>query len=254
MKKIIFSILISGLVQQLALADSRLVFKTAEDKLTYWSNDKYFRMKIPKDIKSGNSPMSSGDMLADLRSGKTYMINDKEKIIVDVSNPEALFSGLPKAESAHQETKATNYTYKKIGAGKKIAGIKTTKYHVIAQGKKCFEILMSKNKAFNRVMKKLDSIQPGDDGEHGNNDDYNNSDDVCEQVKNKMDNDNMAQYGYPVKATNANGIVQYEVLEFKTNVKAPKNYLAFPKGYKVKTMMELMKEAFSQELMKKFGQ
>ncbi len=254
MKKIFFIVLISSLMQQLALADSRLVFKTTEDKLTYWSNDKYFRMKIPKDKESTNSPMSSGEMLADLRSGKTYMINDKEKIIVDVSNPEALFGGLPKAESSHQEAETTNYTYKKIGAGKKVAGIKTTKYHVIAQGKKCFEILMSKNKAFNLVMKRLDSVQSGDDDGHHNNDDYNNSDDICEQVENQMDDDKMAQYGYPVKATNAKGIVQYEVLEFKTNVKAPKNYLAFPKGYKVKTMMELMKEAFSQELMKKFGQ
>jgi len=53
-----------------------------------------------------------------------------------------------------------------------------------------------------------------------------------------MDQEKDSKYGYPVKMTDANGQLQILLKKFKTNQTAPKNYLAFPKGYKVSTMME----------------
>lgn len=227
-------------MQQLALADTRMTIKDPDnEKITSWSNDKYFRTTIPKDEES---PMSEGDMLADLRSKKTYMINDKEKVIVNISQSEMPFANLRN----NTDVEKVKIDFKNKGSDKKIAGLSTIKYHIYVQGEKCFEILMTKNKNYGDVMRKLDSLQEAENN--------SNADNICEQAENQMDLDKLAKHGYPVKKTDSKGIVQFELLEFKTGIKAPKNYLAFPKGYKVKSMMEMIKEAMSKQMLKQFGQ
>ena len=66
---------------------------------------------------------------------------------------------------------------------------------------------------------------------------------MCEQAENQIDYSMDEKYGYPVKSVDANGQTQLLLKEFKNKVKAPKRYLAFPKGYQVTTMMEYASKA-----------
>jgi len=62
--------------------------------------------------------------------------------------------------------------------------------------------------------------------------------------------DHEKTYGFPVKIIAADAEQDMLVVEFKTNVKAPRKYLSFPAGYKIMTMTEMIQE----EMAKRFSQ
>ncbi len=239
MKKTITLFLLSLLIPQLTFADTKVVFESSDGSHTIWSNDKYFRITQAKPNKSKanktNEDGMTGNMLGDYRSGKKYIIVEKDKIIIDMSTPLPAFLQGSNLSGKHK-TKKIKIKYIKKDTGKIITGLNVTKYDIVVKGEKCFEVSLTKNKAFTSFAKKLEKIISDDD-----NDSQEGSN--CEQAENQIDNDKENKYGYPVKIIDANGAVKMEIKEFNTNAKAPKNHLSLPKGYKVMSMMEAMTEA-----------
>lgn len=223
---------------QLTFADTKIVFDVPDGTFTTWSNDKYFRVsqteyrkpKSKNNHQNEDSGKMPGDMLGDYRSGKTYMIIEKDKVLMDMKPPMSFLN------TSKHKSKKLNIEYKNKGKGKTIAGLSTIKYDIIVKGKKCFEVLLTKNKAFISAANKYNAI---------NSDDDNNpeADSICEQAENQIESQKISKNGLSVKTTNANGVVEMVIKEFKTGVKAPKKYLGLPKGYKVMTMMEAMTKA-----------
>jgi len=236
MKKTFLIAILGLLTIQLANADTQMAFKYQDGSLTTFLNDKYMRGKFTQNSNSEDS-MPPGDMFGDFRSGKMYFIIEKEKLLIDTAAPAAFagFKNIPGMPEVPKPPKL-KITYKNKGAGKTISELKTIKYDIIVQGEKCFEYLLTKDKAYSAAMKKFDSIN-SDDGD---------AQDMCEEAEFQMDEKQYMKYGYPVKTVNANGKTTMLLTQFKTNVKAPKKYLSFPKGYQVTTMMEYAQKAMSE--------
>lgn len=237
MNKLIVALFTGLFINQSAFADTRIVIETPDGKITTWSNDKYTRSKLPTNEEMKRSPIQFDAVIGDFRSGKTYMLSNKQKLLVEVSTkpPMAGLAGMFKAP----KPKKLEITYKSKGPGKTIAGLKTMKYDFIVRGKKCFEVWLTKDAAFAAEMKKhnlLDTSEAGDV-----------DDDICEQANNQDNEKLEAKYGYAVKALDANGKSDLFIKEFKTNVTAPKKYLSLPSGYKIMTMMEAMTNAMSKK-------
>jgi len=239
MKHTALLIIASITFSQMAFADTKIVIESSEGSFTTWSNNKYLRttqtkVKQPKKRSSqynSDEEMSNempGDMFGDLAKKKTYFIIEKDKILMDMSSP-MLFGGL----AGQQKPRPLNIEFKNKGTGKTVAGLKTTKFDIIVEGKKCFEVLSTKNSAYASLVQSYDSLS----SEQGN------MDDICDQAESQMSDKQYSKYGYAVKSINKYGEVDLLVKEFKTNVKAPNKFLSFPKGYKVMTMMEAMSKA-----------
>ncbi len=233
MKSTILLMAIGLLSSSVTFADIKMIMQTTDGNLTTWANDNYFRTKLPKNQEADQNPMPPGDMLGVFKMKKIYMIIDEKKLLIDMSAPMPFA-----AMSGNQKPPKLKIRFKNKGAGNKIAGMVTTKYDIIAQGQKCFEVLTTKNKTYSALIKKYDSI----DSPQGD------SQNLCDEVENQIDDEMSAKYGYAVKMTDANGKVQMLLKEFKTGIKAPKKYLSLPKGYRVTTMMEAMSEMMSGKL------
>jgi len=234
MKKILTILLFSISTHSIAFADTRIVIDSYDGKSSIWLNDKYIRMSFKDSNPQGDNPGPPGDMIANFSSGKSYMIIDKTKTLVDTSTPPMMFGAMMPKKSEHKIIKAT---YKNKGPGKTISGLKTTQYEVSIQGRKCFDMLLTKNQAYASAMKKIDSLH----------DDAGDFESICDQINEQVDIEANEKYGYPVKSITADGKLEMLVVEFKTNVKAPAKYLSFPSGYKIKTMTQIMQEEMAKQ-------
>jgi len=158
MKKTITALLISLAINNSAFSDSLLVNKTDDGKVTIWLNEKYMRLTFTEEKQNDDSPAPPADMITNFSSGKTYMINHKDKVLLDTSSA-PMFSGgmMPEREPASNP----DILYTRKGAGETIAGLKTTRYEVSIKGKKCFDMWLTKDSAYTRVIKKIDSAQGG---------------------------------------------------------------------------------------------
>jgi hypothetical protein len=238
MKKIQLTLFIALLLNNIAYADTKMVIETPEGILTTWSNDKYFRAGHKQNLNSTNPPGPEGDMLGLLKSRKMYMIMDKEKILIDMSNP------MPFSELSNMSSRPKiKISYVNKRKGEFIAGLKTTKYDLMARGKKCFEIYVTKNNAYNKTISDFNSLDSNDGDAQG---------DLCEQIETQQNPGIDKQYGYPVKMIDRNGKVTMLLKKFETNVTAPKKHLALPKGYQVMTMMDAMSKAMKDGTINKY--
>jgi len=229
MKKIITVLLASLIINQTALADSRMVIDTGSNKATIWSNEKFARSKITANTSEEDNDIPPGDIFVTFSTGKTYMIIDKKKSLFDMSSPAMNFGGIVPEK---KPLKKLNINYKNKGRGETIAGLETTKYEISLEGKKCFDMLLTRNKAYSSVMKKFNSIPEN----------YDSNESLCGQVESQISAEKEAKYGYIVKSTTADGKLDMLLLEFESGIKAPKKYLSFPAGYKIKSMAEMMQE------------
>lgn len=253
MKKIIAVLFIGLVINNIALADTRIIIETGDSKADIWLNEKYARTSFIENNSDKNSPDENnhdendpdensseqppGDVIKNFSSGKDYMILDKKKTLVDMSSPPMFFGKMMSDTPKRIKNHKISFTYKNRGSGETIAGLKTTKYEVSAEGIKCFDIWLTKDRVYGQTMKKLGLFSEDEHDESGS---------ICEQT-NADDNE---KYGFPVKIIAADAEQDMLVVEFKTNVKAPRKYLSFPAGYKIMTMTEMIQE----EMAKRFSQ
>ncbi|HED35174.1 MAG TPA: DUF4412 domain-containing protein [Gammaproteobacteria bacterium] len=253
MKKIIAALFIGIAINNIALADTRIIIETGDSKTDIWLNEKYARTSFIENNSDKNSPdennpdendpdengseLPPGDVIKNFSSGKNYMIIDKKKILLDMSSPPMFFEEMTSDTPKKKSSQKINFTYKNRGSGETIAGLKTTKYEVSAQGRKCFDIWLTKDRIYGQAMKKLGYFSDSEDDDDG-------SESICEQA-NADDNE---KYGFPVKIIATDAEQDMLVVEFKTNVKAPRKYLSFPAGYKIMTMTEMIQDAMARQL------
>lgn len=239
-RMILFSICL--IINQTAIADTLMVIESSEGTLTTWGNDKYIRANMKQAVNSETPSGPEGDMFGMLKTKKMYLIVDKEKILIDLSNPMPManYPGMAEMGNMNKPPQIkVSYTNKR--KGKVIAGLETTQYDFIAEGKKCFDVFLTKNKAYSKIIQDFDSLESAEGDTDGG---------LCEQAEIQQDSDLAKQFGQPVKMIDANGKITMELKKFKTNTTAPKNYLALPKGYQVMTIMDAMSKAMKDGTIK----
>ncbi len=187
--------------------------------------------------------------LIDLEKGKTYMVNAKEKQMVEmdiVGTPPKPPQDMPLPKPREIKTELV-----KKGNGPKIAGYATVNYQVTVDGKVCSENYFSKEavevpyvKAFldamyqmshSRKMKGM-PVHP------------------CQQAHDELEAESM-KLGVPMKSTiqrsrNKGEKVRYEIIRIQPDVKVPDDIFNLPQGYEVKSEATMMEER-RQAMMKR---
>lgn len=218
-------------------AATLLEMYSVEDGVTrVWIDDNYAHF-VPNHNQQSNQTEANqaGEMLLDLKNRKTYIVDHKEKVALELPVNEN--HGQP----AHATTKMKVAIDKK-GSGPAVAGFATDRYTFSANGTLCNEILFSKALLGNKhVMAFFQALYQAPSSS-----DESNKKDICDIAANQADvlnpKETLTKYGVGMRSTDNSGKVEFEIRAIKDNVTPPANFLGIPAGYKVMTMTEMVQQ------------
>lgn len=175
---------------------------------------------------------ASGYVIVDIKDQKQYMIDHNEKMVIDVTG------GLDGAEVDAKSTGATpNVSITKVGEGPVIAGFKSDKYEVKAEGVLCgVEYLSTEPFSHPEIVKLLKVMAMLSEPDIGNSELYQ----PCEQADLLLEKQYQT-YGMPLKSLNAEGAAISEVVKFRTAT-PPAGTYDFPNAYQITTLRALIDE------------
>lgn len=197
-----------------------------------------------KHVRIGEPEQKQGYMLMLLEQNKRYMINTKQKQIIEmpVSPPQAPdnmpkappeMPGMPKAPVIKSQLEHK-------GSGPKIAGYATEHYQITANGKICGSEYVSaeatklahvadfmKNLLASSGKPALPFLQQMP---------------PCVQARMSV-NDELMQHGLSMRSVDASGAVSNEVVSIDTNAKVEAGAFDLPAGYQQTNMQEMLRNA-----------
>lgn len=198
-----------------------------------WINDNFAHLDVTDPQQAGGDESGPQEILVDLKNRKIYGINHSSKLLIDMSSYS--IPNMPHPPAAQVKIALTSQ-----GHGPTIAGFKTEKYLVSANGAACFTSFMSKDVLKHRQLGTLYDVmasmpQPG-----------SFSDNPCESAEEQIDKLPKEKYGISLKTLDKTGGTIFEVKQIKDGVNPPSNYLQKPAGYKTMSMEEWMQQMQGQ--------
>ncbi len=212
-------------------ADVEIHMKSPEGSLTtFWIGEHYVKMETEG---------TSGFVIVDLKGQKQFMVDHLEQMVIDVSHGlSATSPSIPTTRNTPNTTQSqTNIEIIKLGNGPKIAGFKSEKYEIKANGTLCSrEFLSTEPFKYPEITQLLDVMTLLDNPDIGNLELYT----PCEQAELTLEQ----QYktlGIPLRSLNPHGEVLSEVVHFQVS-QAPEGTYDFPDNYKQTSLRELLDE------------
>ncbi|MCK5666500.1 MAG: DUF4412 domain-containing protein [Thiotrichaceae bacterium] len=178
--------------------------------------------------------------LIDFQKGKVYLINNKEKRMIQmeiIGTAAKIPQNMPQQ---HPWNRAVKTKLVRKGNGPRIAGYHTVKYQLKADGKVCSENYFSQQagevahiKNFIQAMSNMSNsrkikgipLPP------------------CQKAYDKFEAKSM-DFGFPMKSTlgQKSDKVRFQIIQIKTNVTVKPEIFTLPRGYKVMNEQEMIEE------------
>ena len=180
-------------------------------------------------------------MLINMETNIVYMVDSDSKMVISLADMKDAAPGMPTGQVAAPKPKVEIV---EAGKGPTVAGYKTSRYQLKADGELCSEHLISRDplkhaeiKSFSEQMKKQSEIDGG----------MNFGSSPCELAEREFDKKTM-DYGVPLLSKDANGNELFRIKEINTGIRFSKTEFNFPKGYHQVSQQELMQRQLEEAM------
>ncbi|SEH04506.1 hypothetical protein [Candidatus Venteria ishoeyi] len=195
-----------------------------------------------------NGALPNGQyVLMDVGAGKTFMVNPKEKMVIDMSTPPQMPKMPKQLKQAPADKPAAKSELIKVGAGPEIAGYPTTHYQVKADGKLCADQYVSepalKVKHLKHFMESMGKMNAERKKAVGAMPFMKMN--PCFIVAEEVAGDLLAK-GIVLRTQSPDGNRDFEVLKIQTDVSVPANDFIIPTGFEIATPQQMMQRAMQR--------
>lgn len=176
------------------------------------------------------TPGEPGYMLMNFEDGTMYMVNPKERTVLDNS---AMIKAM-REQKAKPASGPAPVRFEHKGAGPMIAGYSTEHYAEYAGGVHCGDVFLSReamdDSGFDDFMDAMESGVLAGDDEQSDPCDWGSAAGFAL----------VREHGYPLRELAADGSLDNEVVRIQTGAALPEGGFELPAGFQVVTMEQMM--------------